>query len=469
MPVREASDEDAFIKFVSGLSDMKSHIFALFTISMLLLASTAQAEDIFTTYPAHSCTDLIVNFSTVGFTDTFTMVTLDAKLRPLPGAIVWITYDRGVTFGDQYYTTPPVPTDAKGRHAFTVSNGGTVSRDTDCTIRIGGEAGFTNAQNSFTALAHSQEIWLTFKDVYPVDFTVTDQHSVPIPNASVTFVNITKKTDGNGMVRFYSNKLPYNYLVSYNDGRQSGVLTIQDDTKASIVLNRYPVIIDIVDDSNMHIPATVRIANKTYDVPNGVFSDPGLFGDEIPYTVVHKSIEISGTLRPDIKSHISVVYDLHAPIFGQITTAMNNGRIKMSIPITDSGEVSSGIDPTSLKVFYRIEREGTTQASWSPAIAYTTGRNTYSADFPEFQPNSIVQFRVEIKDYAGNKATVEGRFSTYASVGGENTSQNVTNPPITTPEGQGFPLLYTAIGVIIVIFVLYIAIRTISKAKDSGP
>jgi hypothetical protein len=75
---------------------------------------------------------------------------------------------------------------------------------------------------------------------------------------------------------------------------------------------------------------------------------------------------------------------------------------------------------------------------------------------------------VKIKDKAGNRADVDGKFSTYVAPPPKNVTENQTTTQPTQPEGQGIPLLDIVGGVIILVLAVYLVIHMKSKGSGSS-
>ena len=109
-----------------------------------------------------------------GYQDQFDVRVLDAKLRAVEGASTWITFDRGTSFGTQYYTTPPKTTNSNGVVNYPISTGNTSVRQTDCRIQVNAKIGNIVKSTEILANQHPNIIDLVFSDVYPVQFFVRD-------------------------------------------------------------------------------------------------------------------------------------------------------------------------------------------------------------------------------------------------------------------------------------------------------
>jgi len=129
---------------------------------------------------------------------------LDAHLRPIEGAGVNVTYDRGASFGEQYFSTPVLITDSEGKAHIDIYNQGTLFRTIDCGIVIWGMIGGSQETVEVNANEHGQVVDVALSDVYPVIFQVRNHHGIYFENATVNFENVQKTTDSRGLVTFYS-------------------------------------------------------------------------------------------------------------------------------------------------------------------------------------------------------------------------------------------------------------------------
>ena len=395
----------------------------------------------------------------VGYNDTFYVRALDAKYRAIEGAKVWIKYDRGTSFGSQYFTTPNLTTNDTGAVRFEVANQGTLFRAIDCNIVAGAYVGTRSNQLTFTEGVHGDYIDVVLNDVYRVNFHVSNQFGTPISSATIEVDNNTITTDGNGNSHVYLQKGNYNYLASYLSSKQSGNVEIGDnDVNEAVAIKQNTVNLEVVDDQGNSLPIQLSVLNQTLTIDNGKYHNDKIFGDLIEYSVKYNGVEKNGTFKTD-GTITRVVYDLNPPTFGSIQTDQFNGKNRLKIPISDNGPYASGVDTSTLKVLYR--QEPSNDSSWATATTFISARNIYTSEFPGLEDNKIISFKIQVTDKDGNKATIDGRFSTYP----QNTAKNDTNTQDNVPDNQGIPFLYIIIGVIIIILIAYVVIRTKNKAK----
>jgi hypothetical protein len=404
----------------------------------------------------------------VGYSDSFDLRVLDAKYRPIDNASVWIKYDRGTSFGDKYFTTPVKYTDSSGKVHFDIYNMGTTTRKIDCNIVVSGSAGGFSKTMTIKANTHGPIVDIVLSDVYPVRFFVKDKLGAPIQNASVTLGTRNEKTDSNGIARFLYKKGTYSYLASYLDAKQAGSLTISDDTDYEVRFSFNKITMNVTDDNGNPINASLLIFNRTYQLKNGYFEYDKAFGDYIGYTVSYKGASENGTIDTAYNPSPIVRFDLHAPLLSNINSSTVNKRSSITVDVSDPGIYSSGVDVSSIKVEFKVEPSQAT-TPWNKAVTFSTGKSSFRADFPQMAANSIVKFRIEIKDKSGNRAEVEGKFSTYEEAKtGQNQTQtpNGTKPQNGPVEDQEIPLFYIIGGIILLLLGFYLVFRL--KLQPSG-
>ena len=399
------------------------------------------------------------------FIDTITIRALDIKARPIEGAQVFVHYQYSGSFGvsgsGTYHTVGPLNTSSAGTVKTTVSNIEQTASRLDCDIDINATTGGVTGTTTAVANAHASTIDVTV-NVYPIDIYVRDQQNAAVGNATVTIGSESKKTDQNGYVRFFSGAGELSYLMSYMDGKQAGKITVSDDSTLGITLEAYPMTIDVMDEDGEPLNATLSIQNKTVQLgSDGHFYDAQVFGTEIELDVTYAGITKSFTIYPATDNSETVVFDFGSPIIGNITKEETDGKVRMMIPVSDGGLYPSGVDTSSIIVSYRPESAGES-GQWSKAVTYVSQKNVFIADFPEFSQNTIVQFKVEIADKEGNKATRTGKFTTSVPV----TPTNGTNTQPPTSSTEEFPLIYVFGSVLIVVFLAYMFLRL--RGKGGG-
>jgi hypothetical protein len=426
-----------------------------------------------------------------GYNDSFGVQVLDIKLRPVSGADVQVTFDRGASYGPMYFTTPPQYTDSNGLVNFTLINQGTNTRTIDCNIVI--NASLAGQYNSTTVFAseHSNPVDISLP-LYRVRFSVDDALGRPLPNATVVINNTSITTDANGLALFFLATGSYDYLASYVDGSQAGQFNVSNDTTMQVGLRSYNVTVLVMDDFGNPLPATLTISNKTVQLENGTFEQMNTFGSSIPWRTEYDGIDKEGVIVPSESPNVTVIYDMHSPLFGNVTTQINGGIYQLVIPVSDPGIYPSGVNFQSIVVTYQVEPVEST-APWNTAVTFTSGENTVTAEFPNLPLKSIVNFKAEMSDNAGNKATLEGEFSTLAvqpanntltktivpgqgiapSQGitpvqnGQNNTQNQPNTQQNTGQKQGIPLLYIFVGVIVIVLIGYVVFHIKSQGGGS--
>jgi len=403
----------------------------------------------------------------VGYTESFDVRVLDAKYRALPNANVTVTYDRGASFGEQYFTTQPQATNSNGIAHFVIYNQGTLTRGIDCKIIANASMEGTSASTTVTVKEHGDPVDVVLKTLYPVRFYVRDQLGRPLENASVAIKNRTMHTDANGEVSFYLQAGTYRYLASYLDAKQESSFEVENDTEYEVKLAFYKVVFDVSDDTGAPLAASVTMFNRTFEAQDGHFEFDKVFGEEVPYSVTARGIVSDGTVIPASNQPVVVVYDIHAPTFGAIKPEVFNDKQRLQISVSDLGKLASGLDLQSMKVSYKME-PADENVPWNDAVVFTAGRNQFTAEFAQLPPNRIVDFKAEIKDKAGNKAEIDGKFTTLVLVQPKNESngtKNQTNTQPTTQEQQGIPLSYIIGGAIVALLAVSLVFRLKTKTS----
>jgi hypothetical protein len=398
-----------------------------------------------------------------GYIDEFDARVLDGNLVPIEGAEVWIGYDPGTSFGSKYYQTPVRITDSEGKYRFKIINQGTTVRTIDCDIDVSGRIGGSSDKVTVKANQHGPIIDVKLDDVFPVRFYVRDQYNAPVSNASVTVGTVNGKTNENGLMKFYYNKGTYNYLASLEEAKKSGTITIDEESVDFIVIfEYYDISLDVMDDNGEPLAVTLNMLNQTISLPDGHFEKNNTFGTSVPYQVSYKGIIQSGTIVPEEDPSHEIIFDAHAPTIGEVVTEIVNNRTKFTIPVSDEGSYASGVDVQSMSVKYKLQPADAT-TPWNTLNVLTSGYNTFSVEFPQLPPNSVVEFRIEVKDNAGNKATKNGKFSTLATAAPSNDTTDHTITQKNVEEPQGIPLFYILGGVIVVILAVIMVIKLRTK------
>lgn len=391
------------------------------------------------------------------FEDTLTVRALDAGSAPIQGAAVYVYYQYsgsvGANGGGTYYTAGPLITNDSGVVQTTIVNVETDQSLVDCNVDINALVGGVNSSTSIVAIYHPPIVDVNVP-VYPVVFHVTDSAAAPLAGATVWFGNQTETTDAQGFTKFYTSPGQTDYLVSYGDGKQQGSMMVSNDVNFGAVIRFYPVTIQVIDDMGKPLNATLATGTKVVQLSsNGTYYDPRIFGNSFQFNVSYAGVVKDLAINPGTDSPKKVIFDFTSPTIGSIGQSQVGNATRLTIPVTDPGVYPSGVDPASVSVTYKIE----SAAQWSRAIVFTPQNGVFVADFPEFPPDSVIQFKVEVADLDGNKASVDGTFSTPPAPA---PPANISvSPPPQAPQGQGLPLLDIAGGVVLLIFLVYMFYR----------
>ncbi|MEM4166213.1 MAG: hypothetical protein QW153_00150 [Candidatus Bilamarchaeaceae archaeon] len=394
----------------------------------------------------------------VGYSENLHIRVLDSLIRPVEGASVSVTFDRGTSFGEKYFTTQPKKTDENGSVYFTLLNQGTETRKIDCNIYIDASFGPTSAKKTITALKHPQIIDVKLP-IYRVIFYVRDQNGKPLENATVFFNNETKKTNKNGNVIMYSENGTQQYLVTYRSGSESGFILVSGDTTREAIIPIYEVKIDVYDDRGEPLSALVSYSNETLKTEEGkvVFK---VYNDVVEIKVQYDNIQKNLIVNAKEKPKESIYFDLNAPLINEPKHNLSNNRVRMSFEINDLGQYASGVDPLSIRINYRLLPDG----QWQKAKTYSLGSNLYGIDFPELEKGTIVEFNVEASDYEGNKAYKSGRFVIETTI--EKPQNESGNKHEKEEKNEEYPIFYAVFGLIFIIFVVYLLKKFIEKQKN---
>ena len=393
----------------------------------------------------------------IGYTDEFDVRALDAKLRPVEDAYIQVTYDRGSSFGEQYFITDPIRTDEDGIVHMTIYNQGTDTRKIDCTIWVNATIGDGYASDTVEANSHPLIVDLHL-DVYPIDMRVNDMAGNPIEGATVTINGESKDTDSSGFVRFHAAPGTVDYFVSYEKGKESGIIPVTDDVDYEVVLYRYTVTINAIDDHGNPVDAAITVFNETTAMTNGTYQSDEVYGNTLEAKLNYAGVEKDIIMNLMSETEETVVFDVNPPKIESTSTSMIGSRPRLTIRISDEGEYASGVEPTSVKVTYRILPSP--DAQWVDATVFVSGVDTYTIDFPETDGDKLIEFKIEARDVEGNKVVQSGKFVT------EKEEENSEKPPEVEETNQDFPYFYIIIGVILIIVVVYI-VRYLLKRKGN--
>jgi hypothetical protein len=102
----------------------------------------------------------------IGYEESFDVRVLDAKGRAMEGAAVNLTFDRGTSFGDKYFTTDIRYTDANGKVHFDIYNQGTTTRKIDCDIDIAVAAAGSRATETIEVDKHGPIVDVRLSNVF---------------------------------------------------------------------------------------------------------------------------------------------------------------------------------------------------------------------------------------------------------------------------------------------------------------
>ncbi len=392
--------------------------------------------------------------SCVGYTESFDVQVLDAKLRPVENAAVQVKYDRGASFGEQYFVTPPEYTDSNGMFHVEIYNQGTTSREIDCNIYLNATIGGGTTALTVVVDEHGSIVSLVFPDVYKLVFRATDQHMQPLADAKITVDDWTKNANSAGVAVFYLKAGEHQYLVSYMDGKRGESFLMDDDITRDVTLSSHSITIDVLDDEGVGLNSAIFIFDESFGLEEGHFEWTRTFGDEIPYLVRYAGLEKSGSVIPAESTEELVVFDVHSPVFRNFSSGIVNSQPRITVEVVDGGQYSSGLDASTFRFWYRAVGSG---GSWNSATAFQDTPESFNADLPPMEGDTLIEFRTEVRDKSGNHAELEG------TVKIEKEKEDDLQQEDGEVEEQEFPFFYILIGIIIVILMVYVVIHIKGK------
>jgi len=424
--------------------------FLLFILTLLTVASFAETT---LTTDTPKCN--------ASFNDSTNVRVLDALNRPIPGAGVTASFQYtgsvGVDGKGTFHTIGPFITNSSGITHLYIKNTETSESKVDCKINISATIANTTGKIIQYANAHGDPVDVQV-NVYPILFYVRDQRNSPIQNAKISVGTMDGNIGETGYAVLYAPVGRVSYLVSYLDGKQTGSLNITGDTTYAAVLSYHSISVDIVDDSGSPLPASIFIFNKSTQLgPDGHYSMPDVFGNEIQFSATYKGVTKDITMFPEVENTTRVVFDFHSPTIANVTQIPTEGTVRLFVTVFDPGAYPSGVDPSTIEISYRTE-SGTEFTEWTKASAYALSKDNFAVDFPFFAPNSIVKFKIDASDREGNKATVSGSFTVVPPTAPA-ANNTITPPQPDKPGSDDYTILYLAGGVVIILLIALVVLR----------
>jgi hypothetical protein len=396
------------------------------------------------------------------FNDSFYVKVLDANLRPVEGAWISIHYQYSYTFGNKYTYTNPGKSDATGRKYFVLQNQEPYQDLVDCNIVV--YATFDDSINATSIIAenHADPVNVHLSNLYLLTIFVKDESGSFVQNATVSVANQTRQSDSLGSIKVWATAGDRSFLASYKKAKLSGQISIDKDTTYEIRFKKKSYSIELIDDNGLPLQGTVTISGKSFQLDNnGIYYCAESWEERIDYVLEYMGINKSGTIALESENTSKVVFDTHAPVISNITYSTVNEYPRLTITSKDSGKYGSGVNPSSISVKYKKENSA---GDWSTVQVFTQGTDTWIADFPKLSQNTVIDFRIELKDMAGNKAVRDGKFVTEEQQPKNESKINTE----TQKEDQGIPLLHIISGIIIIIIILFLVFRLKASGQGGG-
>jgi hypothetical protein len=408
----------------------------------------------------------------INFNDSFDVKVIDAKMRPVEGAWLTVRYQYSKTFGNKYTLTNPGQTNSNGIRHYTIQNQEPNVDNLDCKIVVYGLMDQSINATTIVARSHSDPVIVYLPDIYAVTMIALDGNGKPMQGVIISVDdNASKTTDSAGTAKFWLSSRNASYIASYLKAKVTGNLDIVNDTMYILLFKSYSVTIYLVDDTGKPLNGTLTFMGKKSQLgSDGMFYYNESWGNTIQYTAEYKGVVKTGTMQLDNKNTETVAFDINPPTITSVEQQVVNDIPRLAITIVDSGLYASKVDPSSIVVRYNTG--GNAVSDWSNARVYTYGKDTWIAEFPQLQPNTIVSFRIEAKDYSGNKATIDGKFVSKDSgtpnpnvTINNNTNSNDGN---TQKNEAGIPILYIAGGIIAAFIIIFLVFRIKTGSGGDG-
>ncbi len=354
---------------------------------------------------------LLFSFMHAAWTESLEVHVVDAKNRPLKGAVIEIKYQKNnfpIYRDSNLDGHSTLITDETGRVDFTFSNNVDNNlyeiRYYYLSANYSGE--YQSEKIVCSTLGercHSKTYLKTFfMDAYRVTVYVRDQKQRPISNAVVRYAGMEYETDSNGMAWVnVLNKKSYSISVEYEGKKRTVQGKINgNDEIAYAIIPRYNIRLRVVDDNGnvMHAEAMLNNITKESD-ENGYITFEKILSDNVEVLVRYKGgfRKVELALSDDVD--MDVVVDETPPTIVLVSKEADEDEnaIIISASIRDPGSKGSGLresDPARLR--YKIGNEG-----WSSVSMYQTGKDAFQATIP-LKYDVKINFEIEAFDAQGN-------------------------------------------------------------------
>ncbi len=403
---------------------------------------------------------------TLGFNDTINVRALDNQLRPVEGAQVTVNYQLDKTTGKGRVTSPPRMTGKDGNASFQIRNLETQAAHLDCNVQINLSIGGKNYSRTITAQNHP--LINDFKlDLHQMLVQVIDENGQRITNATVTVNNNDKGTEG-GYAEFRVPAGTVRVFASYGGGKTEHITKINNDTLVTIQLRFYSLTVRVTDEKENPLAASVLLDEMRYDLnESGTLHIPRLPEGLHTARIEYGGMRITRDLDLTMDNEYGIVFDMAPPVIKKVTAVQNPDHVKVTIVAEDEGRFASGDSVDYITVTYE-----TVEGKKERAVVYQNKPHEYVAQIPLSAVSQEAVFTAEVRDGAGNGATITGRHLLEGAPDGpgdpggeeEPDSTDTVQPP---PVNDGPPLFHIIGGILILVIVFYAVYRLKFKKDES--
>ncbi|MFH2105892.1 MAG: hypothetical protein ABII22_01415 [Candidatus Micrarchaeota archaeon] len=386
-----------------------------------------------------------------GFVDDIQVRAIDAKVRPIEGALVYLTYSIAY---DKTAKTKTLPTNSSGLVEFMIYNTEQEIMRTDCDIGVNG---IYQGQNITKTIGVGQGRTDLRFNTYKTLMVLTDQNGAAIKNAKIIVDGIERSSGETGWVTF--DLAPGNHIVfmTVSGEKIQKQILVEDDSTVNLRADFYPMKIRTIDEYGKPVQAEIEFLGKRYQTDeNGEANFKDIMSAQqtllVTYGGSEKTIEVDLSLNKEYE----VIFDKTPPEI-LLKTQIKEKVAEVLISVKDAGGYASGVVTESISLKYEIDGSG----NWKKAVIYPVTKDQFKAEIPKTE-GSIVSIVIDVSDKEGNKQSLEARLSIPGNppvAVDNNQTKNETAVGDKPPQKSGLPIEYVAGGVILLIVFVYGAYR----------
>ncbi len=325
---------------------------------------------------------------------------LDAKMRPLPGANVNITWQ--ITKGHIGVTANKL-TNANGRVNFSIDNYEHLASVMDPYFTVYVKYGSISTFTRF--LNNRGEIPRTFVlSVYKATFQTIDNSGQPI-SVNVDIDGIYKfKTNQSGMATIPLPTGRHMVNILFRNSKQNSSIVVSDDALFPLKLQLYQLDVQVLDDMGAPLDAQVYAGSDVLNTDKDGYVRFSNVTDSRLLLTVHYG-QYKKELAVDLSSlnHTAVIFDLHKPAINNLQSVFNGSTLQVRANVADLGDYASGLAQgnSSVRLIYSF---GTNPATQSIPM-YAAGYDLFEAYLKLPEGTREVHYTVEASDAEGNLAS----------------------------------------------------------------